>query len=90
MLNIPKELCVRTDKQRVAQILTNMLLNAIAVTDNDIVRVSVTLDGENKNSIVYIHIKDNGCGLTTEEMAKIFDKEKLQNRKNSNTKGLSL
>lgn len=66
------------DSQRIMQVLTNVISNAIKFTDRGDVRISVSCSrapetGFEKRSLVTVVIKDTGIGVPADEQAKIFD-----------------
>ena len=51
-------------------VIMNILLNANdAIETNGIIKISTEL----KNKYIYIHIEDNGCGITKKNINSIFD-----------------
>ena len=56
------------DKQRLRQILFNLIGNAIKFTPNGIVSVFC----EKKTDLLWIHIKDNGIGIPQDKLERIF------------------
>lgn len=60
------------DKKRLQQVLLNLIMNGLVHNDSPDkkVEVSVTADSES----VYIHVKDNGIGISKEFSKKIFDR----------------
>ena len=66
---IKEGLRVVADEQKIRQVLWNILVNAVEAT-NKIGEIFVIL--ENKNHDVILKIKDNGCGISKEEIEKIF------------------
>lgn len=66
---------VRTDKQKVLQVLVNVLKNAIEssteANQQGMARVEVQLGTDAPNH-VSIEVRDNGVGIAKENMAKIF------------------
>lgn len=65
-----EEIFINGDYERLKQVLINIIKNATeAIKENGIIEVSVK---KNKKS-VSLHIKDNGCGMTKEELSKIYD-----------------
>ena len=86
----------RADSRKMKQILYNLLSNAvkytsdhgeIQITANPVVR---SVNGEEKHS-VNICIKDNGQGIRTEDLVRIFDPfEQLENVGNKRNKGTGL
>jgi PAS domain S-box-containing protein len=78
------------DEQRIAQVLTNLLGNALKFTDaNGNVNVSLA----SQNGSVLVSVSDTGCGIPQEELSKIFDRfyqvERVVTRKTGGT-GLGL
>ena len=58
------------DPDQVAQILTNILANAIQFTTNGIITVSV----ETENNQAQITISDTGIGMTEDQLSKIWQR----------------
>ncbi|MFC2158016.1 PAS domain-containing sensor histidine kinase [Acidobacteriota bacterium] len=68
----PAKLEMTADPELLEQILINLLLNAlqaVEATKNPIIKLRAHLDGRNR---VLIQVKDNGLGITKENMEKIF------------------
>ena len=63
--NLPK---VKMDKERVRQVLNNLLFNALKFTEKG----RITLSAKKENSQILISIADTGCGIATEEKDKLF------------------
>jgi len=64
--DIPK---VMADKNRLIQILFNLLHNAVKFSDDGI----ITIHADVRDGLVHIHVKDTGIGIDHETMARIFD-----------------
>jgi signal transduction histidine kinase/FixJ family two-component response regulator len=60
---------VRCDVDRVRQILTNLIANAIKFTDAGMVRVTATASG----AVVAIHVTDTGIGIPEDQLGHIFE-----------------
>jgi signal transduction histidine kinase/CheY-like chemotaxis protein len=60
---------VRCDVDRVRQILTNLIANAIKFTDAGMVRVTATATA----STVAIHVTDTGIGIPEDQLGHIFE-----------------
>ncbi len=58
------------DKNRLNQVLKNLLVNAIKFTDNG----SITLSAHKESEHINIKIKDTGIGISKNEINKIFNK----------------
>ena len=75
-VNIAKDVPKRLfgDEIRIAQVLTNLLTNAVKYTDQG--KVTLTLnavkDIKGMDAIEYI-VEDTGCGIKPEDMDKLFD-----------------
>jgi signal transduction histidine kinase len=73
----PKEsITVYADRDRIYQVLSNLLNNAVKFTKNGTVTVNTSLNRStnNHNNEVIITIMDTGRGITPELMPKLFSK----------------
>ena len=62
------------DSLRIYQILMNLLSNAVKFTNEGVVRLTSTVKHtENNKAIIYFEVKDEGIGMTAEQLGKIFD-----------------
>jgi len=68
---LPKEVQVELDKDRIRQVLDNILTNAIKNTNPENRKIEINVITQNKH--VFINIKDNGAGITPENINKIFE-----------------
>jgi two-component system sensor histidine kinase ResE len=77
------------DEERIAQVMTNLIGNAIKFTDSGGVSVHIGRD----NGAVRVDVNDTGCGIPTDELLKVFDRfyqvERVVTRKTGGT-GLGL
>lgn len=62
---------VKADPQRISQVMTNLIENAIKY-GNDNGKVLVTLEDERKH--VLITVRDNGPGIPPEHLSRIFER----------------
>lgn len=63
---------VLLDKNQIEQVFINLLLNSLhAVDDKGLVTVKSTVDEENRK--IQVEVADNGCGISKENMEKIFE-----------------
>jgi signal transduction histidine kinase len=91
ILNQPfSRVLVNIDKNRIEQVLVNIISNAIKYSDDgDTISISTNADSE----AVYISISDTGRGIGKEELPFIFEKfyrgDRARNSKNSGA-GLGL
>jgi signal transduction histidine kinase/CheY-like chemotaxis protein len=69
-VKLPGELpLVRCDVDRVRQILTNLIANAIKFTDAGVVRVTAGAGA----TMVAIHVTDTGVGIPQSQLGRIFE-----------------
>ena len=69
-LSIQKDMTIgKADEQRIAQVLMNLLGNAIKFTEEGQVAVSVAVN----NNTFQVSVSDTGPGLSTEAQQKIFE-----------------
>lgn len=61
---------VHADRQRVRQILLNLLTNAVKFTDRGSVEVRTEIDAA--EGVAIIHVSDTGVGVTAQEAERIF------------------
>ncbi len=87
---------IEIDKKMLEKILINLLLNAVDATPNgniDIITEDVLLsspiDISSKKEYVRIIIKDDGCGISENDLQKIFDPF-FTNKKNGSGLGLTI
>ncbi len=59
---------IASDKQRLRQILINLLNNAVKYTETGVIRFDVSY----RNQVARFHISDSGIGLSDEEQRRIF------------------
>lgn len=73
--DVPK--FVRADKNKLRQILINLLGNAVKFTENGSIRLSVKNQqgdmGDDRRRILKFEVADTGCGIPGEEQKRIFD-----------------
>ncbi|MFH1318307.1 MAG: ATP-binding protein, partial [Candidatus Omnitrophota bacterium] len=60
---------IKFDKDRINQVLTNLLNNAIKFTDTGTVTVRTKIEG----NIVHIMVEDTGLGIKEEDIPKLFE-----------------
>lgn len=65
---------VKGDKVRLAQVLNNLITNALKFTNNGKVDVTLKLkESKEGKAKVYFEVKDTGIGIAKEHQARIFD-----------------
>ena len=62
---------IKADKERIGQVMINLLSNAINFTDSGSIRVSVNLSTGN---LVKVSVKDSGSGIDPEIQHTLFEK----------------
>ena len=90
-INVPGPLWVKADPQRMTQVMTNLIQNAVKY-GNDNGKVVVTLEEEGKKH-VQVLVKDDGPGIPPEHLGRIFERfyrvEKSRSKEQGGT-GLGL
>jgi CheY-like chemotaxis protein len=78
-----------TDEAKVAQILRNLISNALKCTEQGEVRVSARHDADNRLIIFSVH--DTGIGIAPQDQERIFEEfEQIETRLQKNVKGTGL
>ena len=71
-LNFESEIYeVYADKDKITQVFSNLIDNAIKFSDND---STITVHVYDKGSKVYVSVKDKGVGIAKDSIDKIFDR----------------
>jgi signal transduction histidine kinase len=70
-VNCPNDVCITADRNRMRQVLANLLDNAVKYTGPT---GSVTLEAYEQRGQIVIRVKDTGLGIPPEEAAKIWDR----------------
>jgi signal transduction histidine kinase len=69
-----KSIIVYVDRDRISQVLSNLLNNAIKFTKHGSVRIKIKPDDNENNKVVYVTIQDTGTGITPELIPSLFSK----------------
>jgi signal transduction histidine kinase/CheY-like chemotaxis protein len=73
---------IHGDPARLAQVLTNLVNNAIKFTDNGAVSITIDNHGydQHKKLLLSIEVRDSGCGVEPEKLAHInhYFKQQMQ------------
>ncbi len=65
---LDQEVKVRADRDKIYQVLTNLLNNALQATEKGMISMSIELKGD----FVAISISDSGSGIREEDLPKLF------------------
>jgi signal transduction histidine kinase/ActR/RegA family two-component response regulator len=80
---------ISSDESKVAQVLRNLVSNALKFTQEGEVRICARLD-EQAGTVVFI-VADTGIGIAPEDRARIFDEfEQIESPLQSQTRGTGL
>lgn len=69
---VPEHCLVVGDRNQIIQILINLIQNAIDASKS-IENPKITVHTSEANGRVYLHVRDNGCGIPPENLPKVFD-----------------
>jgi signal transduction histidine kinase len=72
-LNSPDDLVIKTSPGAIAQIITNLVINAITHAFEQEKGGTITINIEQKDQQINMQFKDSGCGIPTENLGKIFE-----------------
>ena len=61
---------IRTDRQRLIQVVSNLMTNAIKFTTQG----SIIMGYEKRKEEIYFYVKDTGCGIPEENQSQIFER----------------
>lgn len=80
------------DENRIRQIISNMLTNAVKYTKQGSVEMSVTFDKtSDTEGVLRVSVKDTGIGIKQENMQDLFDSfKRIDENKNRNIEGTGL
>jgi len=82
----PNNIEVFADKDKITQVLTNLLSNALKFTEKGSVKVSF----ENKENEVECRVLDTGPGIAKEDLPKVFNKFQQLGQPTNGEKGTGL
>lgn len=78
---------ISTDKNRLSQVITNFINNAIKFTGEGIIRFGYRQEGDG----LYFHVTDTGCGIAPDQVDRVFNRfVKLNNFAQGTGLGLSI
>ena len=70
---IPEDLDIYADAQKLQEVLLNLLLNASQAMPNEVGRITITAVKDKRAKQVEILVKDSGCGIPENHLPHIFD-----------------
>lgn len=70
---IPEDLVVPLDSQRMQQVLLNLYMNAIHAIKDGTGKITTRAWVDPQREKVFISVEDTGCGIAPENLSKIFD-----------------
>ena len=70
---IPEELDIIVDAQKLQEVLLNLLLNAAQAMPDEVGHITITAAEDTKAKQVEILVKDTGCGIPEDHLPFIFD-----------------
>jgi signal transduction histidine kinase len=71
----PKDsIVVYVDRDRIYQVLSNLLNNALKFTKHGTVMININLDDNESNKVVNVTVQDTGIGITEDLMPNLFSK----------------
>jgi signal transduction histidine kinase len=80
-LSSSNSLVVNIDPHRIAQVITNLLNNAVNFTSNGIIKIFIEIDKESDN--IRIKVTDTGTGINRKYMSRLFAKYFSTSKKGS-------
>jgi len=74
-----QDIFVEADKERISQVISNLLNNAVKFTEDGAVSIDVVVkennnNGNNNGNIIIVSVKDSGEGIDPEILPKLFTK----------------
>ena len=72
-LNAPDDLVIKTSPGAIAQIITNLVINAITHAFEKVQHGAITINIVQEDEFVNMQFKDSGCGIPPENLDKIFE-----------------
>lgn len=79
-----KDIILCTDRDRLTQILTNLISNAVKFSPSG---ATVDVKVFEKNGLVLMSVQDHGCGMTEEFQAHLFEKFSQEHQANTRSRG---
>jgi CheY-like chemotaxis protein len=64
---------ISSDSQRLRQVWSNIISNAIKFTDAGIVRVTLSVENQENKNFLVLSVKDSGIGIAANELNNLFN-----------------
>jgi signal transduction histidine kinase len=75
LLYEPRDIILQADKSRIAEVISNLLSNAMKFTPNGTITISVAKDkNNNDNEWAIVNVKDTGQGIDVNMLPRLFTK----------------
>lgn len=71
--DIPEDLDIHVDGQKLQEVILNLLLNAVQAMPDGTGHIRITARGDRRAGQVEIDVSDTGCGIAEENLSRIFD-----------------
>jgi len=72
-LNCPDDLTIKTSPGAIAQIITNLVMNAIIHGFENDKQGLIVINVEQQGKHIHLQFKDSGCGISEENLTNIFE-----------------
>jgi PAS domain S-box-containing protein len=73
-MNVPEDIEVNLDPQRIIQVLINLILNGVqAMTGGGVLTIKAWEGMEDDAKMLYFQVQDTGYGISKQDIDKIFD-----------------
>src|SRR5207245_4999996 len=70
LFNKSRSLYINADKERLIQVISNLIDNALRFTSEG--SITITAEEKKSDNLVQINVKDSGSGIEPEIMSKLF------------------
>jgi signal transduction histidine kinase len=70
---VPPDLSLHMDAQRMQEVLLNLLINALQALKNHEGRIAITARRDEASGQAVIAVSDTGAGIAPDDLARIFD-----------------
>jgi signal transduction histidine kinase len=77
LLYEPRDILLQADKSRIAEVISNLLSNAMKFTPNGTITISVAKDknnNDNERNWAIVNVKDTGQGIDVNMLPRLFTK----------------